>query len=416
MILNVEGRTHETILTHGFQRASTSIQDKKKDRPRWWHTGSGQAKQNPFEVNVSIPIEHYITPGLVLHTLFPERLGDIMRNPNGYGTVAKLSGNRRRPFIVKKVIGWNDKGHPIYEIIGYTETREAGNMLLAEYNRDPWDVDRAKITVKELFELWKEKKAPKLGESNRSSLCSAFKHCSALWEKPYKQIRSYQMQETIDGCGKGYSTQAAIKNLWGHLDRFALEMDIINRCFSDLLTSDPIPPTSRLPFSKDEVKKVWAHQEQPWVDTVLILIYSGWRISELLNLKPEDIDLQAGTMKGGTKTKAGKNRLVPIHSKIRPLVEARLAESGPRLISYNGKACSQTQYRIFWADIMKALGMNHTPHECRHTFESQLDSARANRKCIDLLMGHVSKDTGNRVYNHKTLDELKAAVEMINIF
>ena len=121
---------------------------KKNDRPRWWHTGSGQAKQNPFEVNVSIPIEHYITPGLVLHTLFPERLGDIMRNPNGYGTVAKLSGNRRRPFIVKKVIGWNDKGHPIYEIIGYTETREAGNMLLAEYNRDPWDVDRAKITVK----------------------------------------------------------------------------------------------------------------------------------------------------------------------------------------------------------------------------------------------------------------------------
>ncbi len=336
-----------------------------------------------------------------------------MRNPNGYGTVAKLSGNRRRPFIVKKVIGWNDKGHPIYDIVGYTETREAGNLLLAEYNRDPWDVDRAKITMKELFELWKEKKAPKLGESNRSSLCSAFKHCSALWEKPYKQIRSYQMQETIDGCGKGYSTQAAIKNLWGHLDRFALEMDIITRCYSDLLTSDPIPPTTRLPFSKEEIKKVWEHQKEPWVDTVLILLYSGWRISELLNLKPEDINLQAGTMKGGTKTKAGKDRVVPIHSKIRPLVESRLAEGGPRLISYNGRVCSQTQYRVFWADIMKALKMNHTPHECRHTFETQLDSAGANRKCIDLLMGHVSKDTGNRVYNHKTLDELKSTVELI---
>ena len=45
--------------------------------------------------------------------------------------------------------------------------------------------------------------------------------------------------------------------------------------------------------------------------------------------------------------------------------------------------------------------------------ETQLDSAGANRKCIDLLMGHVSKDTGNRVYNHKTLDELKATVELI---
>ena len=336
-----------------------------------------------------------------------------MRNPNGYGTVAKLSGNRRRPYIVKKVIGWNDKGHPIYDIVGYTETREAGNMLLAEYNRDPWDVDRAKITMKELFELWKEKKAPKLGESNRSSLCSAFKHCSALWEKPYKQIRSYQMQETIDGCGKGYSTQAAIKNLWGHLDRFALEMDIINRCFSDLLTSDPVPPTQKQPFTDDEVNTVWKYQNEPWVDSVLVFLYSGWRISELLSMKKSDVDLHAGTMKGGTKTKAGKDRVVPIHSKIRPLVERRMNEPGSYLFSYNGKQCSQSQYRLFWADFMKAWGMDHTPHECRHTFRTRLDRAGANQKCCDLLMGHVSKDTGNRVYNHKTLDELRDTVELI---
>lgn len=335
-----------------------------------------------------------------------------MRFPNGYGTVAKLSGNRRRPFIVKKTVGWDDRGYPIYDIIGYTDTREAGNIMLAEYNRDPWDVDLAKITLQQLFDLWQEKKGPKLGTSNRSSLCSAFKHCSKLLNKPYKQIRSYQMQETIDVCGKGYSTQAAIKNLWGHLDRFALEMDIITRCYSDLLTSDPIPPTSRVPFSREEIKTVWDHQEEPWMDTILIFLYSGWRISELLALKPEDIDLQAGTMTGGTKTKAGKGRIVPIHSKIKPLVEKRLSEGGPRLISYNGKACNQSQYRAFWSDMMKALGMKHTPHECRHTFETQLDSAGANRKCVDLLMGHVSKDTGNRVYNHKTLDELKATVEL----
>ena len=109
-------------------------------------------------------------------------------------------------------------------------------------------------------------------------------------------------------------------------------------------------------ISKEEIKKVWEHQKEPWVDTVLILLYSGWRISELLNLKPEDINLQAGTMKGGTKTKAGKDLVVPIHSKIRHLVESRLAEGGPRLISYNGRVCSQTQYRVFWADIMKFEG------------------------------------------------------------
>ncbi len=86
-----------------------------------------------------------------------------MRAPNGFGTVARLSGNRRKPFIIKKVVGWNDKGYPIYEIIGYATTREEGLMILAEYNRNPWDVDRAKITMKELFELWKEKRPPSWG-------------------------------------------------------------------------------------------------------------------------------------------------------------------------------------------------------------------------------------------------------------
>lgn len=136
------------------------------------------------------------------------------------------------------------------------------------------------------------------------------------------------MQETIDGCGKGYSTQAAIKNLWGHLDRFTPELDTINRCYSDLLISDPMPPTSRDRFSDEVINRIWEHAGEPWVDSVLIFIYSGWRISELLELKKADVDVQTGTMKGGAKTKAGKNRVVSIHSLIRLLVEQRMGEPG----------------------------------------------------------------------------------------
>ena len=190
---------------------------------------------------------------------------------------------------------------------------------------------------------------------------------------------------------------------------------MVSRCYSELLTSDPVPPTTRDRFSDELIERLWASAGEPWVDSVLIFIYSGWRISELLALTPEDVDLEAGTMKGGTKTKAGKGRIVPIHSKIRPMVEARLAEGGPRLICYEGKPVPVTTYRLFWRDIMKRLNMAHVPHECRHTFETRLDSAGGNRRCIDLLMGHVSKDTGNRVYNHKTLAELQATVELLTI-
>ena len=81
-----------------------------------------------------------------------------MRNPNGYGSVVKLSGNRRNPFCVRKTKGWNEKGHPIYDVIGYFPTREAGMIALAEYNRNPYDVDKATITLSELFQKWSERK------------------------------------------------------------------------------------------------------------------------------------------------------------------------------------------------------------------------------------------------------------------
>lgn len=145
----------------------------------------------------------------------------------------------------------------------------------------------------------------------------------------------------------------------------------------------------------------------------MVFLYSGWRISELLALKKTDVNLTEGTMTGGTKTKAGKGRVVPIHSKIRLFIEARIEEPGDYLFGHSGKHCSQSQYRIFWADFMTAWGMGHTPHECRHTFRTRLDSAGANQKCCDLLMGHVPKDTGNRVYNHKNIEELTATTEPI---
>ena len=64
--------------------------------------------------------------------------------------------------------------------------------------------------------------------------------------------------------------------------------------------------------------------------------------------------------------------------------------------------------------IMEQLGFDHCPHECRHTLRSRLDSAGANKKCIDLILGHKSKDVGERVYTHKTIEELKQAIELIS--
>lgn len=336
-----------------------------------------------------------------------------MRHPNGYGTVAKLSGNRRNPFVVRKTQGWNAKGHPVYTVIGYYPTREAGLIALAQYNKDPWDIDREKTTLAELFRLWSEKKAPKLGACNRQSLKGAFNHCASLSGMKYKEIKAFHMQDVIDGCGYGYSTQGAIKNLFGHLDRFALELDIINRCYSDLITSAPVPETSKQPFTDEEVDRLWQIQDDEWVDSVLVFLYTGFRISELLDLRTANVDMDAGTIKGGTKTRAGKDRLVPIHSLIAPFIRKRFSIGGEYLFNRGGKKMHNIQYYAIWNAIMDKVGMSHTPHDCRHTFRSRLDSAGANKVCIDLIMGHKSAGVGERVYTHKTVQDLKNAVELV---
>lgn len=333
-----------------------------------------------------------------------------MRNPNGYGSVVKLSGNRRKPYCARKTTGFNEKGHPIYLVIGYYPERSEAMIALAEYNRNPFDVDLAKITMKELFDKWSERDFSKMSKSSASSHKASFKHAENLHKVPYKNIKAYQMQEVIDGCGCGYSTQGAIKNLFGQLDKFAMELDIINKCNSDLISAAPIPPSSKKPFTEDEIKAVWKIQHHEWVDSVLTFLYMGWRISELLGIKTKDVNLKEETILGGTKTKNGKNRIVPIHPKIMPMIKARIAEGNEYLFSYNGKKLSSSQYYIFWNAIMEQLKIKHTPHECRHTFRSRLDSAGANKVCIDLMMGHKSKEVGERVYTHKTVQELKDAI------
>ncbi len=322
----------------------------------------------------------------------------------------RLSGNRRKPFAVRKTVGWNEKGYPIYLPIGYTETREKGLTMLAKYNKDPWNIDQQNITLIALFELYREKRFEKLGKSTTTALKSALKHCKKYHNSKYKELKAFQMQDCIDECGRGYATQNNIKNLFSHLDKFALELDIINKSYSQLTkTDEAIVTQHKKPFTDEEVSILWKNTHIEYVDTVLILIYSGFRINELLELKIENIDLSVGTFKSGIKTEAGKNRIVPIHSEIKNIVEKRFDENNKFFI----KDMNYSQYYKMWNEIMETLNLNHTPHECRHTFGS-LDTAGTNKTAIDLMIGHKSKDIGERVYTHKTYRRIKTKYRIIN--
>ena len=78
-----------------------------------------------------------------------------MKLPNGYGSVVKLSGKRRKPYIVRKTVGWHyDKGKDkqVQDMItiGYAATRAEGLQMLADYNNNPFDTKAAKMTFSDV--------------------------------------------------------------------------------------------------------------------------------------------------------------------------------------------------------------------------------------------------------------------------
>lgn len=334
------------------------------------------------------------------------------RNPNGYGCVTRLSGNRSRPYVARVTV-YDAEGNARQAPVGYAATREEALILLARYNNDPWEIGRDTVTLADIYQRWLKVQAPKLAQSTQGSLKSAFNHCSKYYGAKYRTLKSWQMQDCIDGCGKGYSTQGAIKNLFGHLDRFAFEMGIIDRMYSQIITAQPIPETTREPFTAEQVDALWGIADQEWVDTVLIYIYTGFRLTELLDMEAGQVNVAEKYLQGGVKTSSGKARIVPAHPRIWPYVEGRIRRGGQYLFTYQGKKLSKARYYTFWGQVMGKIGVEKTPHEARHTFETMLDNAGGNRKCIDMLMGHKSKDVGNRVYNHKTLEQLRETVSLL---
>ncbi|NFO89189.1 site-specific integrase [Clostridium botulinum] len=340
-----------------------------------------------------------------------------MRNPNGYGSVYKLSGKRRRPFVVRKTIGWDDNGKQLYQTIGYYESRQLAMQELAAFNTNPYTVEASTLTFKEIFDLWKVRKYEGISRSAINGYNAAFDTSKDLHEMKFVEVKTRHMQNIISTCGKGYDTLRKIRVLYNQLFKYAMENDIITKDYSEFIDiGKKSSETSRVPFNKKEIKKLFEVEPHiEFVDTILVMIYSGLRIGELLLIRTKDVDLENRTITGGIKTEAGKNRIVPINNKILPFIEKRFNKNNEYLIvnSKGTKMKYDNYYKEKFSPIMEQLGMDHKPHDARHTFATLMNNSNANPTSIKKIIGHSSYATTEKIYTHKDIDELKKAIDMI---
>ena len=344
-----------------------------------------------------------------------------MRLPSGYGSVVKLSGNRRKPYAVRVTASWTDEGRQKYKYLSYHTSHEDALMALAAYNNDPSSVEAEKLTFADVYRKWSVKAFEGVDPRNRNrgDLERNYIRSKALHNMRMTTIKTHQLQQIMDSFKLAYSASSKVKVLWVALFDWAIVNDVVDRNYAKYVkVSSEVKSELHKPYTDDEINTLWDKVGTiPNVDYILMTCYMGWRPTELLELKISNIDLEARTAKGGSKTEAGKDRIVPIHTRIVPLIEARIQAAKGDVLFYTEREKPMTYASLrnnYWPLLMKDLGMDHQPHDGRHTCSTNLDRKNANDTAIKMILGHKLQDFTKRVYTHKVIEDLIEAIDLLD--
>lgn len=324
-----------------------------------------------------------------------------MKNPNGFGTVYKLGGNRTRPYVVKKTE--NKRQYSL----GYFETYSEALQFLLKYNDSPEKCYKELVRFKDIYVRWKRQKYSSLSQSSINSYENAYSHCKGLWNQKMCTIRYKDLQNVVDNVD-GYATQRKVKVFINQVFNYAIKFDLIDKNYSEFITlKKHIPQFPKIPYSTKEIDVLWQNISIPIVKDILILVYTGMRIGEYMSLTTDDINLDIGYIDiKKSKTLSGI-RKIPINHKIFPFIKEKMDNR----IIFNYP--SYDVFRRSYTKCLKNLGMNHTIHECRHTLATLLDNADANDTSIKMILGHARQGVTKSIYTHKDITELKKTIELI---
>lgn len=344
------------------------------------------------------------------------------RLPNGFGQISEIKNrNLARPFRACVTVGYNEQGRPITKNLkpcAYFETYNEAYAALVKYAASPYDLTK-RTTVQELYAAWSPKKFESLGSQSRiNQIRSAWTHCTSLYNVQVCAIRPRHIKQCIDSCSTA-SVKSNVKILLNMLLDYAVEYEIVDRNYARAVGLEKkvtenlrTAQKEHIPFTDAEMTILWDNLgKYPEIDMLLIQCYSGWRPQELLTLECKNIDLENGSMTGGMKTEAGKNRVVPIHPAVFELIKARY-DPAHRFLFGADKTISMRTYLRHFEQLVKALGLNpdHRPHDGRKHFVTMAKKYSVDEYAIKYIVGHTISDLTERVYTARDFSWLKTEI------
>ena len=372
--------------------------------------------------------------------------------PNGYGSIKKLSGRRSNPYgVYPPVTEFTLEGLPVQpKAIAYAKDWYSAFGLLSAWHAGTFqpgqeaEFDASQITdefVKGIVTAFNYGNSLRLAQTDlkfsevydqyvqwdfggqetddpdklrrlkgrKASMKTAYLNCKQLHNMIFRNLRYKDLQAVVDQCPLKHASKELIVVLFHKMYKYAQIAEIQSEDYSKhvAIKSDD-DDVSGVPFTIDELKKIWSNREDPTLEMIFIMCLYGFRISAY---KKMEVNLEEQYFRGGVKTKNGRDRIVPIHSGIFDLVKRRIERDG-QLFSFSPPIFREKMYRS-----LKCIGVEkHTPHDCRDTFATLCDAAGVDRYYLKRLIGHsLSNDITEDKYVHPSLDSLRAEIEKIDL-
>ena len=317
---------------------------------------------------------------------------------NGTGCIRRLSGNRRKPYQVILTIAYDSTTKvQTTKTLGTFETYLDAEMYLCNYLTN---VTAAKcISLNTIFNEYMEIKKNKLTEYTISNYNVAFKKLSNVSKKDINSITLKQLQTIINQLSDAY--QQRVKSLLVSLYDFSIKNEYTEKNIAKYIEINKYRTKDKNVFSTDEIEKISASNKS--IDIiVLILLYTGMRISELIDLEIKDVDLVNHMIQvKRSKTKAGL-RYIPIHKNIYNIIKCNCDNNTKYVFEKNDR-------KLVYKNIYKQFKhryQEHTIHETRHTFITNCKKCDIDAYITKLIAGHSVKDITLNIYTHITQKEI----------
>ena len=205
--------------------------------------------------------------------------------------------------------------------------------------------------------------------------------------------------------------------------KWAYSIGIMTKNPASTIEQPKVP--KRLPkvVTVKEIEVMLHNNLKPEEHVIMELLYScGLRVSELVNLNVNDIDLSSKFVR--CIGKGSKERIIPIGTEAKKIVQEYLPvrtlvlkkynlETKKLLISESGRLYNRQDVYSLIHDQGKLINKNISPHTLRHSFATHLLENGADLRIVQELLGHSDVST-TQLYTHISKKHLKEVYFSIN--